>query len=352
MNANETSTPARHGYRMPAEWEPHAATWVAWPHNPDTWPNKFAPLPGIWAAFIRTLARYEPVRVLAGGGDVLHQAQRLVGNWPNVTIYDVPTNDLWIRDYGPTFLVGPTESPAALVDWGYNAWGGKYPPFDLDNRVPESLCWLLGRRRFSPGIVLEGGAIDVNGMGAVLTTEDCLLNANRNPDMTRQRMEGYLAEYLAARHVIWLRGGMAGDDTDGHVDQMARFVAPDVVVAAFEPDPTEANHQPLQENLSRLRTARLPDGRPLNVHPLTMPRRPLFEQGQRLPASYLNFYIANGAVIVPLFADEADDDALSVLSGLFPDRRVVGIHAVDLVWGLGAFHCATQQEPRPPASSG
>lgn len=336
-------TPAELGYRFPAEWEPHRATWLSWPHNPDTWPGKFEPIPAVWAELVRQLAPSEAVHVLAAG-EALRQARQLVGTIPGVTLHDIPTNDCWIRDHGPTFLVGPPGEPAALVDWEYNAWGGKYPPFDDDNRVPGKLAALLGRRRFAPGIVLEGGAIDSNGQATLLTTEQCLLEPSRNPHLTQQEIEQYLCDYLGVSHVIWLGRGIAGDDTDGHIDELARFVGPRTVVAARERDPGDENFAPLADNWSRLECAADQQGRPLELVALPMPR-PLFFNGQRLPASYANFYIANGIVIVPQYDDPADAEALNILQRLFPERRVIGLRAVDLAWGLGAFHCITQQEP-------
>lgn len=348
MNAERSrdrSVPAGLGYRLPAEWEPHAATWLSWPRNRDSWPGAFQPVPGIWAELVGALCEYEPVNILAGGEAVREEAGRLVGHLSGVTIHDIPTNDAWMRDHGPLFLVGPRGARPSLVHWGYNAWGGKYPPFDLDQQVPRRIAEMLGYRRFEPGIVLEGGAIDVNGHGTLLTTEQCLLNRNRNPDLARADIERYLADYCGVRNVIWLGGGIEGDDTDGHIDELARFVAPRVVVAAVEPDVTDPNHAPLADNLGRLRAARDEQGRPLEIVTLPMPR-PLHHGEHRLPASYLNFYIANGVVIVPQFDDDrADRQALEMLAGLFADRRVRGLRAVDLVWGLGAFHCITQQQP-------
>ncbi|MGD9720631.1 MAG: agmatine/peptidylarginine deiminase [Pirellulales bacterium] len=339
-----TPTPRALGYRWPAEWEPHSATWLSWPHKPETWPGKFEPIPAVWRTLVRTLAEFEPVRILAGGETVMRQARAMVGDVPNVTLYDIPTNDVWARDHGAIFLSGPPALEPALLDWEYNAWGGKYPPFDLDNAVPEHMARLTGRRRFSPGIILEGGAIDGNGEGTVLTTESCLLNPNRNPQLSRADVEGYLADFLCAKKVLWLEGRMAGDDTDGHIDQLARFVGPTTVVAAIEEDPRDENYEPLADNHRRLAAMTDARGRKLTVIPLAMPRAMFFDE-QRLPAGYLNFYIANGVVIVPTFDDPADEVALETLARLFPARQVRGIGAVDLVWGLGAFHCITQQEP-------
>lgn len=336
-------SPAALGYRMPAEWEPHAATWLAWPHNPDTWPGKFEPIPAVWAKLVRTLSAHEPVRILAGREAVMREAQSHVGNLPNVTLLDIPTNDCWTRDYGPTFLVG-NGLPPALVDWRYNAWGGKYPPFENDNQVPEILARQLERKRFAPDIVMEGGAVEVNGRGTLLTSEQCLLNPNRNPTLSREEIELHLCDYLGAVHILWLKEGIAGDDTDGHIDELARFVNPRTVVAALEEDPADANYESLRENFRRLESFTDQGGRPLEVIALPMPR-PIYYNRQRLPACYANFYIANGVVIVPQFDDPSDQRAMEILRPLFPGRKVVGLSAIDLAWGLGAFHCITQQEP-------
>jgi agmatine deiminase len=261
----------------------------------------------------------------------------------HVFLHRVPTDEPWCRDHGPTFVVRD-DAELALVDWRYNAWGGKYPPWERDDAVPARVAALLGVRVFAPGIVMEGGALDVNGRGTVLTTESCLLNPNRNPTLGRAEIEEYLREYLDAPHVVWLGAGIVGDDTDGHIDDLARFVDARTVVTVVEPDPADPNHAPLRDNLARLRAARDQDGRALEVVELPMPGAVEWE-GQRLPASYANFYVANGVVLVPTFAHANDAGALAILGRCFPGRRVVGIDATALVWGLGAFHCATQQQP-------
>jgi len=370
-------TPAALGYRWPAEWEPQASVWLSWPRNPATWPGYFEPVPAEFAQFVRLIAEYEPVNILAGGPEILEQAKSLVGDLKNVTLHDIPTNDSWCRDHGPTFLsrplapqgpeapvgvppgraidnVGSTVAPvpcgargllSALVDWEYNAWGGKYPPFDLDNQVPRRIAELQGRRVFSPGIILEGGAIEGNGSGAVLTTESCLLNPNRNPHLSREQVEGYLRDYLGTQQVLWLTGGeMIGDDTDGHIDQIARFVNETTVVCALCDDPTDDNYGPTQQNFVELQQMSLQDGRPLEVIPLRLPRA-LFCDGQRLPTSYCNFLVVNGAVIVPQFGESADAEAIRTLQPLFPGRDVRGCPSLNLIWGLGSFHCLSQQEP-------
>ncbi len=341
-------TPRELGYRMPAEWEPHARTWLSWPHNRDSWPGAFDPIPGVWAELVQTLAAHEAVAICAGGAAVMAEAARRTAGLSGVTLLDVATNDAWMRDHGPTFLVGPSGSPPALVDWKYNGWGEKYPPFDRDDDVPRQIAEYTGRRRFTPGIVLEGGAVDPNGRGTVLTTEQCLLHPNRNPGLGRADLERYLRDYLNATHVLWLGEGIEGDDTDGHIDELARFVGARTVLAATEPDPSDVNHRPLADNLRRLASFTDQDGRPLDIVTLALPH-PMFHGDQRLPASYMNFYIANGLVIVPQFDDPADRAALDTLARLFPDRQVRGLRAVDLAWGLGAFHCITQQEPELPA---
>lgn len=342
------STPRNLGYRWPAEWEPHAATWLAWPHNRDSWPGKFEPVPEQFAQFVRTLAQFEPVQIEAGRPEVMAEAQRLVGDIQNVTLHDIPTNDAWCRDHGPIFLVGD-GLPPALIDWQYNAWGGKYPPFDFDNAVPQKIAALQGRQVFSPGIVLEGGAIENNGRGVLLTTERCLLNPNRNGPMTRDRIEGYLRDYLSVDKILWLaHGDIPGDDTDGHIDQLARFVNPTTIVAAVATDETDECFAELQAMWSELSQMTDVDGQPFTIVPLPIPR-PKFVGEQRLPCSYCNFVFTNGGLIVPQFNDPADVIAIETLQRLIPDRKVVGSPSLDLIWGLGSFHCMSQQEPQPLA---
>ncbi len=341
--APRPGSPAALGYRFPAEWEPHEATWVAWPRRLATWPGAFEPIPGVWRDLILTLAEFEPVNVLAGGEAVWAQATAMVGGRSNVVLHDIVTNDAWARDFGPMFLAGAAGLPAALVDWEYNAWGGKYPPFDSDNAVPGQIAQLTGRQRLTPGIILEGGAVDGNGAGTILTTEVCLLNPNRNPQLSQTEIEQYLADFCGARKVIWLGGGIIGDDTDGHVDELARFVGPRTVLAAVTSDAQDENYEPLQDNFRRLSAASDADGRPLEVIPVELPQ-PLFHGPQRLPTSYMNFYIANGVVIVPRFNDPADRAVCETLARLFPGRQIRGLSAVDLIVGRGAYHCITQQQ--------
>jgi agmatine deiminase len=341
-------SPVALGYRMPAEWEPHRATWIAWPHNREDWPGKFAPIPWIYVEIVRHLHRSErvriltteperPARMLARAGVDLHQ----------IDFLPFPTDRSWTRDYGPMFIKkdGRKGPGLAINDWHFNGWA-KYPNYRLDARVASRAARKMNLPLFDPGIVLEGGAIDVNGEGAALTTEECLLSATqqRNPGATREQIESVLAAYLGVRKVLWLKRGIAGDDTHGHVDDVARFVGPSTVVAAVERNPSDLNYAPLQENLGILRSMNDQDGRPLCVVELPMPA-PLYFDGRRLPASYANFYIANKIVLMPTFHDPNDRLALATLAGLFPERQVIGIHSVDLVWGLGTLHCLTQQEP-------
>ncbi len=342
--------PAQLGFRMPAEWEPHRGTWLSWPHKEASWPGKFAPVPEIFCEIVRHLARSEEVHINVAGlameDDVRRQLLSRTIPLNDVYFHHNPTNDAWCRDHGPVFIQRETDRgrEQAIIDWGFNAWGGKYPPFDLDDVVPMRIGEEYRIPVFHPGIVMEGGSLDVNGRGTLLTTESCLLNPNRNPALTRDDIERYLRDYLGVTRILWLGNGIEGDDTDGHVDDLTRFTDAHTVVTVVEDDPADANYQPLQENLARLREMRDQDGEPLRVVSLPMPRR-LEHDGQRLPASYANFYIANTCVLLPTYDRERDQQARETLENLFPNRKVIGIDCTDLVWGLGAFHCVTQQWP-------
>jgi len=337
-------------FRMPAEWEPHAATWLSWPHKEASWPGNFAPIPGIWVEMVRALAPHERVNILVNdaGMEAEVRARLRAGDVPldNVALHDMRTDDAWARDHGPTFVTREIDGrrELAAVDWIYNAWGGKYPPWEHDDAVPKQVAALLGIRRFEPGIVLEGGSIDVNGRGTLLTTEACLLNPNRNPHLSRAQIEQYLRDYLGVRHILWLGDGIVGDDTDGHIDDLTRFVDPTTVVTVLEDNPRDENYDRLRANHARLQRMTDQDGRPLRIATLPMPA-PVYYEEQRLPASYANFYIGNGVVLVPIFDDPHDAAALQTLGAFFPGRRVIGIDARAMVWGLGAFHCVTQQQP-------
>ena len=343
--------PGLDGYRWPAEWEPHAATWLAWPKKPDTWPGRLEPARDQFVGLVRALHPFERVNLLVDS-PAMEEAARArlaaggVSRGADVAFVQEPTNDSWVRDYGPIFVVrgeGPVRRRAA-IDFGYDAWGKKYPPWDLDDAIPPRLARRLGVDCFAADFVLEGGSIDGNGAGTLLTTETCLLHPNRGAGRTREQMEERLAAWLGARQVLWLGDGIAGDDTDGHVDDIARFVDAGTVVAAVEPDVGDANAAPLVANLRRLRGMRDAAGKPLAVATLPMPP-PLHVAGQRCPASYANFYLGNGVALVPTFGAPSDARALAVLRELLPGREVIGVRCEDLVYGLGAIHCLSQQEP-------
>ncbi len=339
------ATPRAEGFRWPAEWEPHRATWIAWPHNPETWPGH---LEGALASFVEMVSALhgrERVCITVEGAAMEETARRRLsqaGIESGLEFHHFPTNDAWIRDHGPVFVKRPGE--VALVDFRFDAWGQKYPPWDLDDRIPRAIAGVRGMRRFAVDLVLEAGSVEGNGRGSLLTTESCLLNPNRGPSRTREALEQILRDTLGANHVLWLAAGIAGDDTDGHVDDLCRFVDPATLVAVEEPDPQDPNHAPLAENLRRLRRMCDQDGKPLAVATLPMPPA-LRIAGLRCPASYANFYLANGVALVPVFGVPSDDRALAVLRELLPGRDVVPIFARELVLGLGAVHCLTQQEP-------
>jgi agmatine deiminase len=335
---------------MPAEFAPHHATWLSWPHRESSWPGKFGPVPGVFVEMIRHLVPHEEVHLNVLGPDMEADVRRLLAASgvpaARVFYHHNPTNDAWCRDHGPCFVqrtvAGRREE--AIIDWGYNAWGGKYPPFDADDVIPSRIGAEFGIPVFHPGIIMEGGSIDVNGAGTLLTTEACLLHPNRNPGLSKEQIEQYLMDYLGVSKILWLGDGIEGDDTDGHVDDLTRFVDPTTVVTVVEPDPQDPNFEPLKDNMARLRTMSDQDGRPLRVVALPMPR-PLYQDGQRLPASYANFYIANEVVLLPGYDPATDGLAQRTLQGLFPTRRVILIDSIDLVWGLGSFHCVSQQWP-------
>ena len=344
-------TPAQLGFRMPAEWEPHAGTWLTWP-RPDgiSFPDRYFDVPPVYARLVQQLLPVEQVNINVWDADMESWVRELLvqnnASAERVLFHHFSAYEPWCRDHGPIFLVRDSDGlrERAVVDWGYNAWGGKYPPFDLDDAIPRHVAHLRQVPLFTPGIVLEGGSIDVNGCGTLLTTESCLLHPNRNPGLTRDQIEQYLRDYLGVTTILWLGEGIVGDDTDGHIDDLARFVGPSTIVTVVEEDPADANYHALQDNLRRLRGLRDQDGNVLRIVELPMPGAVEY-LGQRLPASYANFYIANGNVLVPTYRDPNDLEALSILRKVFPDRHVIGIDSIDLIWGLGSFHCITQQEP-------
>ncbi len=367
-----SQTPAALGYRMPAEWEPHEATWIAWPHNRSDWPGKFESIPWIYTEIVRHLARVERVNILvndeaaeAKAREILvrshvlpAKAAALGKGAGTIRFFRIPTNRGWTRDYGPIFVCrdsrkGGLAAVAATV-WRFNAWA-KYSDWKLDTLAGADIATRLRLPAWQPEVrrngdarrvVLEGGSIDVNGRGTLITTEECLLSEvqERNPGVTREQLEEIFADYLGIEKVIWLERGIVGDDTHGHVDDIARFVGPRTVVTAYEPDPDDPNHDPLSENFRWLKKSTDQSGKSLKVVKLPMPK-PVYFEGQRLPASYANFYIANKLVLVPVFGDANDRIALDTLAELFPEREVVGIYCRDFIWGLGALHCMTQQQP-------
>ncbi|HEY4639508.1 MAG TPA: agmatine deiminase family protein [Candidatus Udaeobacter sp.] len=359
-----SQTPAALGYRMPAEWEPHAATWLSWPRRDGiSFPESFDRVLPALRAMVEALIDSEQVCINVSDDAHEAEARSVLSALPTerITFYRVPTNEPWCRDHGPIFLtrdrswsrralaplgtpgVEGDRTPLAVVDWDYNAWGNKYPPFDLDEVVPTRLAEILNLPVFYPHMILEGGSIDVNGTGALLTSESCLLNKNRNPNLSRGEIEQRLRDYLSVSDILWLGDGIAGDDTDGHIDDLTRFVSERTVVTVVEENRADENHEPLQENLDRLRGMKITGGK-LDIITLPMPNK-MEREGLRLPASYANFYIANTCVLVPTFSDPNDEAALFVLRRCFPDRRVMGIDCRELIWGLGTFHCLTQQQP-------
>ncbi|MGH9606490.1 MAG: agmatine deiminase family protein [Terracidiphilus sp.] len=363
MADSPPQTPRELGYRMPAEWEPHEATWLAWPHNPEDWPGKFQSIPWLYAEIVRLLCAHERVHLIV---EDARTRQRIAGmleragaNLDRVTFHEWPTDRGWTRDSGPIFIRN-AEGRVGLTNWRFNAWA-KYSDWHLDDLLPGRVAALLGLPEWQPAIeladeasaekrpyriVLEGGSIDVNGRGALLTTEECLLSEvqQRNPGVSRAQLERVFYDYLGIDLVIWLARGIVGDDTHGHIDDIARFTGPHTIVTAVEPNTGDPNHKPLAENFARLKAARTLDGKQFTIVELPMPR-PVIFCGQRLPASYANFYLANGLVLMPTFHDPNDRVALNILSEVFPEREVIGIHSVDLIWGLGALHCMTQQQP-------
>ncbi len=344
-------TPAQLGYRMPAEWEPHAGIWLTWPRPEGiSFPDRYDVIPPVYAAFIKELVEVEDVNINVWHAEMEAWVRGLLAThatpMERVRFHHFPAYEPWCRDHGPIFLLRDHQGrhERAIVDWGYNAWGDKYPPYDLDDAVPQHVARLRNLPLFSPGIVMEGGSLEVNGRGTLLTTTSCLLNPNRNPDLDPQQIEQFLKDYLGVTNILWLGDGIVGDDTDGHIDDISRFTDANTVVTAVEEDPADENFELLQESLKRLRSMKDQDGKALRIVELPMPGRVDYE-GQRLPASYANFYIANGKVMVPTFRQANDQRAINILQSCFPDRRVVGLDSTDLIWGLGSFHCISQQEP-------
>ena len=337
------------GYRFPGEFEAHEATWLSWPHNPNMWPGMLDRIIPIYAEFAAGLTHEERVHINVNTVKMAEYVRELIkqkgGDLSSLELHQFPTNDAWCRDHGPCFLVRDQELDSLiLLDWEYNAWGQKYSPYDLDNAIPGQIANFLAIPSIRPGIVMEGGAIETNGQGVIMTTKACLLNPNRNPNLNQSQIEGYLERFYGAKEIWWLGDGIVGDDTDGHIDDMTRFVSPNTIVSAVENNSKDENYQALQENWERLHGFYFADGSKPELVALPMPS-PVVHEGQRLPASYANFYISNDSVWVPIFDDPNDKQAIGVLQECFTNKVVRGINARELVWGLGAFHCLSQQQP-------
>ncbi|AYD47558.1 agmatine deiminase family protein [Arachidicoccus soli] len=337
------------GYYFPAEFEKHDATWLSWPHKEASWPEKLDAVYPFYSQFVKQLTKSEAVRINVNNESMkafaISHLEKADADLSKIEFYLNPTNDAWCRDHGPAFLINPKAAiKKVIVDWNYNAWGNKYPPYDLDDIVPTLIGKALDIPVFHPGIVMEGGSVEFNGKGTILTSSSCLLNPNRNPHLNQQQIEEYLYNYYGAEQVLWVADGIVGDDTDGHIDDTIRFVNEDTVLTVVEKNKSDENYELLQHNLKQLHSMRLLNGKQLNIAELPMPN-PVVWNGQRLPASYANFYIANKHVIVPTYRCTQDEAALQIIQAAFPAREVVGIDSTEIIWGLGSFHCLSQQEP-------
>jgi agmatine deiminase len=342
-------TPKTLGYHFPAEFEPHAATWLSWPHKEASWPGRIGLVYKPYCEFIRALTAQEFVHINVTDKEMqdfaVNKLESVSADLSRIRFFLHPTNDAWCRDHGPAFLTNPAAAqPKIIVDWNYNAWGNKYPPFDLDDQIPTRIAEAYDIPVLYPGIVMEGGSVDFNGQGTLISSRSCLLNKNRNPKLSPADIEEYLCAFYGVEQVLWIQDGIIGDDTDGHIDDTVRFVNADTVLAVAEENRSDENHAILRQNLKALRSMRILNSRQLNIIELPMPDPVVFE-GQRLPASYANFYIANGLVVVPTFRSAKDEKALMIIQEAFPGRSVLGIDSTDIIWGLGSFHCLSQQEP-------
>lgn len=346
---NGQVTPKDLGYYFPAEFALHEATWLSWPHKEASWPGRINNIYPYYSQFVKELALSE--RVCINVNDETMKTFAI--NWlqeagvlmDQIRFCIHPTNDAWCRDHGPAFLINPdAEHKKVIVDWNYNAWGNKYPPFDLDDIIPTCISTYYNIPVYHPGIVMEGGSVEFNGKSTILTSSACLLNPNRNPHLSKGKIEEFLINYYGAEQILWVDEGIVGDDTDGHIDDTVRFVNEDTVLTVVEENRSDENYELLQANLKKLKKMRLLNGKQLNIIELPMPDEVVFED-QRLPASYANFYIANKTVIVPTYRCNKDDIALQTIQNSFPDRKVIGIDSTEIIWGLGSFHCLSQQEP-------
>ncbi len=348
-NIDFTQTPKSLGYKFPAEWAKHEATWLSWPHKEASWPGKIDTIYKPYAEFIKYLALTEKVRINVRDEALKNFALKHIAeagaDLSKIEFFFHPTNDAWCRDHGPAFLVNPNAAhKKVIVDWGFNAWGGKYPPFDLDDVIPTKIGAHFNVPVFHPGIIMEGGAVEFNGAGTILTSRSCLLNENRNPHLNQEQIERYLRDFYGQEQILWVSDGIVGDDTDGHIDDTVRFVNEDTVLTVVEENKNDENYELLQTNLKELKEMRLLNGKQLNVVELPMPD-PVIYDDCRLPASYANYYISNGHVIVPTYRCDKDQKAIDIIAAYHPDREVVGIDSTDIIWGLGSFHCLSQQEP-------
>jgi agmatine deiminase len=349
MKVDTSLTPKSQGYYFPAEFAPQEAIWLSWPHKEESWPGKIESIYKPYVDFIKLISITQKVNINVADSKMQVQVEvHLINaqvNMNNIKLYHHPTNDAWCRDHGPAFLVNPKHAyPKAIVNWGYNAWGDKYPPYDLDNKIPSLIADALQLPVFVPGIIMEGGSVEFNGAGTLLTSTSCLLNKNRNPQLSQSEIEEYLINYYGVDQILWVADGIVGDDTDGHIDDTVRFINEDTVITVIEYNKNDENYELLQHNLVQLKEMRLINGKQLNIVELPMPA-PLVYEDQRLPASYANFLITNNNVIVPTFRSEIDDIALGIIADCFPTRKTVGIDSYDIIWGLGSFHCLSQQEP-------
>ncbi|HIX54388.1 MAG TPA: agmatine deiminase family protein [Candidatus Sphingobacterium stercoripullorum] len=345
----EAETPKYQGFHFPAEWEKQEAMWLSWPHKEASWPGKIDAIYPHYCAFIKEVAKGQKVRINVNDQKMhdfaLEQLDKAQTDLENIEFFHFPTDDAWCRDHGPAFLINPTAKTKAIVDWGYNAWGDKYPPYDQDDIIPTRIAKALNLPVYYPEIVMEGGGVEFNGKGTILTTKSCLLNPNRNPHLNKEQIEAYLKAYYGQDQVLWLQEGIIGDDTDGHIDDITRFVKANTVITAIEEHKQTDNYEILKNNLELLKGFRLTSGEKLEVIELPMPSKPVIYDGEQLPASYANFYIANKVVVVPVFNDKNDGKAIDILQSCFTDKKVIGIDSVDIIWGLGSFHCLSQQEP-------
>jgi agmatine deiminase len=349
MTQTEKLSPKALGYYFPPEFGPHLATWLSWPHKEASWPGKIHTIFPFYCKFVSSLSEHENVCINVNDETMKNFAidclSRENVDLSRISWYIHPTNDAWCRDHGPAFLVNPNaEVKKIIVDWNYNAWGNKYPPFELDDVIPTLIGQRLGIPVYHPGIIMEGGSVDFNGKGTVMTSESCLLNKNRNPQLTKRMVENYLCDYYGMEQVLWVKDGIVGDDTDGHIDDTVRFVNEDTVITVVEENLDDENYEILQRNLRDLNKMRLLNGKQLNIVEIPMPDEIIYEE-QRLPASYANFYIANNLVVVPTYRSRKDEKVLDIIAHCFPDRKVIGIDSTEIIWGLGSFHCLSQQEP-------